>query len=159
RDGQLSPEQAKAAVQQWWDAGVRLINPIHLADNAVGGTGIYDDRFNCSNHYLTRKWAPDTPEPWFWEVQEASGAAADAEFLLSVNPSNALLIQLYHQGYPAYVKRVSSKGHMNARGLSEGGKAFVTAMMDRGMLIDVEHMSCRSLQDALALARARGYPL
>jgi microsomal dipeptidase-like Zn-dependent dipeptidase len=159
RDGQLSPEQAQAVVEQWWTAGVRLINPIHLVDNALGGTGIYDDRFNCSNHYLLSKWANDSPKPWFWEVEEASGAASDVEFLLSVNPSNNLLIQLYGQGYPSYVKTVSRKGHVNRRGLSDGGKAFLTAMMGKGMLIDVEHMSSHSLEDALTLAEPRGYPL
>jgi hypothetical protein len=36
----LTAEQVKAAVQQYYDKGVRYLFPVHFADNAFGGTGL-----------------------------------------------------------------------------------------------------------------------
>jgi microsomal dipeptidase-like Zn-dependent dipeptidase len=155
REGQLDPARAAEVVETWWQRGVRSIIPVHLTDNALGGTAIFDDRFNLSNHYLHSKWASDLPEPWFYDAE----AAGDVEFLLGGNRDNDILIQLYGKGYPSYVKRLGASGHVNRRGLSEAGEAFVSAMMDRGMLIDVEHMSSHCFDATLALAQGRNYPL
>lgn len=49
------------------------------------------------------------------------------------------------------------KNCKNVLGLTADGEALVTEMMDRGMLIDVAHLSERGVRDAQALAAARGY--
>ncbi len=49
--------------------------------------------------------------------------------------------------------------NLNERGLSFEGNALVQAMMDRGMILDVAHLSRRSFLDTYNLAMARGYPL
>lgn len=158
REGQLEPQEARQIVDRWWQKGVRLINPIHLADNALGGTAIFNDLFNCLNHYLTRKWTPYLPEP-FYEVDQASKTSG-IEFLLSA--TNSLLVSLYSffEGqYPSYIKKVGDVGHINAHGLSSAGEAFIRAMMEKGMLIDVEHMSSRALARTLEIAECEEYPL
>src|SRR5262249_2381902 len=116
-------------------------------------------RFNCSNHYLMRKWAGDQPEPWFWEAEAGAGDLADVRFLLGANRDNTLLIQLYNQGYPTYIKQLGDVGHVNRHGLTIAGEAFIIEMMDRGMLIDVEHLLSRALDLTLAIAKSRDYPL
>ncbi|WNG14748.1 peptidase M19 [Cystobacter fuscus] len=45
----------------------------------------------------------------------------------------------------------------NTKGLTEEGKALVREMMAKGMLIDIAHMSERSVQDTLALTQANTY--
>lgn len=159
RDGQLDPSDCDGIVQKWWNQGVRLINPVHLVDNALGGTSIYDDRFNLSNHYLYRKYANDLSQPWWWEAQAASDDTADVRFLLGSNSDNNLLINFYAQGYPGYMQELGLVGHVNAHGLTNAGSAFVEAMMKRGMLVDVEHMSSRMLDAVLTQAEDRSYPL
>jgi microsomal dipeptidase-like Zn-dependent dipeptidase len=47
----------------------------------------------------------------------------------------------------------------NAKGLTELGAYAVGRMMDRHMLIEVDHLSERAREQVLALAEARGYPL
>jgi microsomal dipeptidase-like Zn-dependent dipeptidase len=47
----------------------------------------------------------------------------------------------------------------NAKGLTELGEYAVGRMMDRHMLIEVDHLSERARERVLALAEARGYPL
>lgn len=45
----------------------------------------------------------------------------------------------------------------NVKGLTAEGKAMVQAMMSKGMLVDMAHMSERSVQDTYALAQANTY--
>jgi microsomal dipeptidase-like Zn-dependent dipeptidase len=50
--------------------------------------------------------------------------------------------------------------HLNERGLSPDGVALVNAMIDRGMLLDVSHLSRKAFQDTYQIAMSRGqYPL
>lgn len=50
--------------------------------------------------------------------------------------------------------------HLNERGLSSDGNVLVNAMMDRGMLLDVAHLSRRAFTQTYDLARLHGnYPL
>lgn len=45
------------------------------------------------------------------------------------------------------------------KGLTSFGRNFIRMLMDRGAVIDVDHMSDRSLKDTIAVARTREYPL
>ncbi|KFE72044.1 membrane dipeptidase [Hyalangium minutum] len=45
----------------------------------------------------------------------------------------------------------------NVKGLTPEGKAMVQAMMSKGMLVDMAHMSERSVQDTFALAQTNTY--
>jgi microsomal dipeptidase-like Zn-dependent dipeptidase len=161
RPGDLDPSLVDAIVEKYFQMGVRLINPVHLVDNALGGTAIFDDRFNLSNHYLISKYASDAPKPWWYHAHAvpAAGDLADVRYLLGANSGNFPLINVYGQGYPTYMKDLGLVGHANARTLTAAGKAFVESMMNRGMLVDVEHMSSNTLDAALGVAEARSYPL
>ncbi|MBN1207848.1 MAG: membrane dipeptidase [Myxococcaceae bacterium] len=45
----------------------------------------------------------------------------------------------------------------NTKGLTAEGKSFVQAMMAKGMLVDLAHMSERSVQDTFAISQANTY--
>jgi microsomal dipeptidase-like Zn-dependent dipeptidase len=45
----------------------------------------------------------------------------------------------------------------NVKGLTAEGRALIQAMMSKGMLLDIAHMSERSVQDTFALAQANTY--
>src|SRR5206468_8240946 len=49
--------------------------------------------------------------------------------------------------------------HCNLLGLSSLGQELVTEMMNKGMIIDVDHMSLKTLDRVLELAEARSYPV
>ena len=48
----------------------------------------------------------------------------------------------------------------NVRGLTPGaGPALINKLMDKGMMIDLDHMSAKGISETIALAKARGgYP-
>ncbi len=161
RPGDLDPSQVDAIVEKYFQMGVRLINPLHLVDNALGGTAIFDDRFNLSNHYLISRYASSAPKPWWYHAHAVppTGDLADVRYLLGANKDNYALINVYGQGYPTYMKDLGLVGHFNGRTLTAAGKQFVESMMNRGMLVDVEHMSSQTLDAALTVAESRSYPL
>jgi microsomal dipeptidase-like Zn-dependent dipeptidase len=161
RNGSLTEEEAEAVVERWWRQGVRLINPIHLADSGIGGTAVYNDLFNCLNHYLIEKHDPGAPGPWFLDIKPANGPTADVRFLLGCQYRlmTSLYARYYGSRYPAYIQKAGDVGHVNTRGLTAAGAAFIKAMMKKGMLIDVEHMSSATLWDTLAIAQKFEYPL
>lgn len=56
---------------------------------------------------------------------------------------------------------ISDKGTLNCnvRGLTPAGEALINKLMDKGMLIDLDHISAKGFDGAIALARKRGgYP-
>ena len=163
REGQLSPADAQKIVDRWWARGVRLIHPVHLADNALGGAALYDARFNCLIHYLNQKHASGLTRPWYGDAVPASANGPDRDVRFLLSSADQLLTWAYgvvkKDPYPDYAQLCGSVGHVNRRGLSEAGEAFVRRMMRRGMLVDVEHMSARSFRDTLSIARAERYPV
>jgi hypothetical protein len=128
QDGQLDPMHVDALVQRWFALGVRLINPVHLADNALGGCAIFDDRFNLSSHYLVDKYAKASTQPWFFQIDMQRNLLEGVEFLLNGNPSSHPLISFYHHGYPDYLGQ-RPDGHVNARGLTYAGQVWLRSMM------------------------------
>jgi microsomal dipeptidase-like Zn-dependent dipeptidase len=160
-DGQLAIEDVDAIVEGWWNKGVRLLHPVHLADNALGGTAVYNDYFNFLNHYLIKKHARRQGTSWFLQVDDAAEQAdtEDIRFKLGSPWAYSLAYDWRGRYRPSYPDAARQSGHVNRRGLSEAGEAFLLSMMRRGMLIDVEHMSNRTLHDALRIAQRFRYPL
>ena len=64
--------------------------------------------------------------------------------------------------YPKYPNPGEAPwGHKNARGLTKLGRFAVFHVMKKGMMIDVDHMSQRTIDEVFAMAEANpvGYPL
>jgi microsomal dipeptidase-like Zn-dependent dipeptidase len=136
------------------EAGVRVVTPVHLADNAFGGAAVYSDKFNLLNHHLRGD---------FYRVE----AAEHLGFRLSAKEGpDRVAIEYYrlrHGGrYPdrLYDGTGSAQGgHRNARGLTPLGEGFLRRLMRGGLLVDVDHMSERMTDAVLALAEAADYPV
>ncbi len=155
RPADFDPVDAERRLDRWFAAGVRMLNVVHLADNALSGCAAFDDRFNLSNHNLYERH--QRPPAEFWQI-DSSPSLDGVQFLLGQNPDAKMLLGLYHAPYPDYLA-IRTDGHANARGLSDGGTAVLKSMMRRGMMIDIEHMSQRAVNETIALASTVGYPL
>lgn len=159
--GDYDDAAAEARLTTLYRMGVRMITPIHLADSAIGGCAMFDDRFALSNHYLHDFYQPGLASADKWMKVDASISTADlegVEFLSGAWPEPSNLIALYGHGFPDY-RAIRKDGHANVRGLSDGGQHFLRAMMKRGMLIDIDHMSMHTTDGTLTLAEQQGYPL
>ncbi|RPI85847.1 MAG: hypothetical protein EHM41_09910 [Chloroflexi bacterium] len=168
--------QARSLIGQELDwlyaLGVRQITPIHMTNNAFGGTAIYMRFLETVNVFITG-------EPWTvedaWQTGVRYRMDQDEDNLVQDTKRGLVMsggrsrdihrrtmidhipgLRTIIEGFKAPELR---GGHANARGLNQYGMILLEEMMKRGMLIDIDHMSQKSTDTALDMAEARQYPL
>ncbi|QSX77508.1 membrane dipeptidase [Agrilutibacter solisilvae] len=149
-------EVIEARIQALVDRGVRYLFPIHLLNNAVGGTATYVDVFNASNRLERGEFWQLECAPEGSKISYRFGIPGPAlelmEFALAVADDGGA-------GVPQIPSCVGGSGHRNTKGLSDLGTTVLTRLMRRGLLLDIDHMSERSANATIALAQQFGYPL
>ena len=151
--------------------GVRQITPIHLTNNAFGGTAIYMRFIETVNMFLTgERW--EVEDAWESGVRyrldrDGDGVADDLQRTVAIAGRHRTMNRrslvdhipgigdLFEAGKVPEMRG----GHANVRGLSSFGLILLQEMMARGMIIDVDHMSEKTLDAALALVEAHDYPV
>jgi microsomal dipeptidase-like Zn-dependent dipeptidase len=174
----------RSELQRLHASGVRYIFPIHVVDNKFGGAAVYEDLFSYANRYstgepyslasaadpsITLRLAPDNW--WMRPVLDAvSTVPYPPAFNLFSCPTAVIgcwdqfqrINSLLQPDPRTAVYATIPGGHVNARGLTPLGERAVADMMRMGMLIDVDHMSERSMVRTAELAEwlvPGGYPL
>jgi hypothetical protein len=150
-----------AEVDRLYSEDVRYIFPIHLVDNATGGTAVYEDAFDTANVY---------EEGHAWNLQcSATGDGIGHVY----NPSSPSFLEgtaeIAKLGFtvmvPPGISCPNNLGNVNACGLTQAGQIAIREMMRLGMLIDIDHMSEASAAQTIVLAQSQnhagwgGYPL
>ncbi len=158
----------KAELDRLFAFGVRYIFPIHITNNAFGGTALYSSDFGIANKYNTG--STFVPE----EVDSSGGITFQLEhpfrqlrqsvlgnlFMAITGPIlPPSIMPDYAPNYPNYAPAGVNKGHRNSEGLTPRGGMAISYMMKKGMLIDIDHMSERSATAALTMATLYNYPL
>jgi hypothetical protein len=151
-----------AEIDRLYGEGVRYIFPIHILDNAFGGTaysGGGDDMFNMAN-------ARENGATFNLICSPLFGDPNDTIDVIASDPSTYQLaaLQLLKTGFAViavapYPACPTGSGHMNALGLFPSGVTAIKEMMHLGMLIDIDHMSYLAVAQTLALAGQFGYPV
>jgi hypothetical protein len=137
--------------------GVRSIFPIHKFDNALGGTamdsGATGILVNLGNKYATGRWWQAGPCPAGSETDKTPDnlTSGDRAALQAIFGS---VIAPAFDDVPAY----GAGPLCNPRGLTALGVHAINAMIDRGMLIETDHMSAKARDAALDILEARNYP-
>ena len=168
RDGVelCSEAQIERGLEELWNLGVRSMFPVHKFDNAFGGTamdgGTTGLLVNLGNQYMTGRW---------WEVSACPGTDSDrtpAGFgpvlpplyaSLAQLPSDrsvfdaALTAPLAADALPSY----PSGPVCNVRGLTSLGEYLINRMIDKGMIIEADHLSVRGRGQVMTILESRGY--
>ena len=149
-------------IQRLYNAGVRYILPIHVMDNAFGGTAIYQSDFNTANlreagHFWDIECADIGDEITFTYTEVSDPLRAAGAFVkLGLDP-------LRRSGpgpeCPPAGAGTKSKGHRNVRGLTPQGIYAIKQMMKRGMIVDIDHMSDHAAEGTIQLGEQFDYPL
>jgi microsomal dipeptidase-like Zn-dependent dipeptidase len=155
--------------------GIRQITPIHLTDNAFGGTAVYLRLLDILNIFVTGRHydvenAFETGIRYRLDhdgadvLDDAQRAVVASGESISRQPplSNQTLIRRIPAVRDLFEAIESPKiggGHANVRGLNEYGLILLQEMMRRGLLIDIDHMSQKSTDTALDLAERHEYPV
>jgi len=170
------PERARKLLGDeldWlYDLGVRQITPIHLTNNAFGGTAIYMRFLEMVNLFVTgERWKIEDA----WEtgvryrfdhdgvdlVDDIERTAAVSGTRLRAMHRRTLLDHIpgIRDLYEALEAPKVSGGHANAYGLNWYGEILLQEMIGRGMIIDLDHMSEKATDAALTLAERFKYPV
>ncbi|MCB9762059.1 MAG: membrane dipeptidase [Alphaproteobacteria bacterium] len=123
--------------------GVRVLQPVHETDNRFAGAAWH------------------SPPLWALETSHFRRHPEEREAQRRLEREDGC----HRNGScPAHTADVAGfvldEAGLNRRGLTALGEALIGAMMDLGMIVDVAHLSERSIADAHRMARARSwYPL
>ena len=152
--------------------GVRQITPIHLTNNAFGGTAIYMRFLETVNVFVTgERWTVE--DAWQTGVRyrldhDGDDLVDDVERTVAMSGGRRRAMHRHTlvdhiPGVRNLVEAVEAPkmggGHANVRSLNQYGRILLEEMMKRGMIIDVDHMSEKSTDAALDLAEAHQYPV
>jgi hypothetical protein len=157
--------EIEAAIGHLFDEGVRYVFPVHLIDNQFGKTAAYEDIFNYSNRREAGHWWDLVCDPsisYHFGAQKAfQGFMANAGVIAKLGPG----WDVTFNSTPNY----PNCGQVNRFGLSAQGIEAIKDMMKRGMLIDIDHMSDKSKNETIEIAKSQsvgagagkiaGYPL
>lgn len=171
RLGTYGCSSAAEEVDYLWDLGVRVVTPIHAANNRLGGAAAFIGPYNWLNDLLhrgkfdvSRGELDDLPAAFF-DVDEQTCAltqANDGECVqnrLDWKKQNRLYLGrcavsvlqaglkkspcLDETRWKPYDEK--KRGHTNALGLTAYGATYLDALMAKGMIIDTAHMSDKSV--------------
>lgn len=174
-------------LESYRQLGVRHIIPVHLADNRMGGSAVTSEVFYVLNRMyngtgpaltdgwgrgIHRKLEPGTLEKDVFVYGLWASPVVNPFFLLPdpVSLGLSLLVKEFigfiadrvsfpNMVVPLTPAEAAMHSHRNAKGLSDFGKLFIEAMMRKGMLVDLDHMSDQAKADTLTLAKQFDYPL
>lgn len=146
-------EHIDEQLDQWYAMGLRAIFPIHLFDNALGGTRLTDDPalsvvYQGGNILETGHPYATIP------CDEADGTPPGEAPVQNRGIIETVLLHASLPPAPPFTGCVK-----NARGLSALGDYFVNGMIDRGIMIETDHSGALSRKRMLDLAAARNVPV
>ncbi|HLW51347.1 MAG TPA: membrane dipeptidase [Candidatus Angelobacter sp.] len=146
---------AIAEIRRLYQEGVRYIFPIHVLDNAFGGTAAYVNLFNVSN-------VRESGHPYHL-VCAAPGDNITYRYDNNSLDAKLVLTQLAKSGFAVTSitppNCAAGVGEKNSQPLTPLGVAAIKEMMRLGMLIDIDHMSQAAADQALQLAQEFHYPV
>ncbi|MFD0899787.1 Coagulation factor 5/8 type domain-containing protein [Actinomadura sediminis] len=135
------------------DLGVSSMFLCHKFDNALcgvrfdsGTTGVV---VNAGNFLGTGR---------FWRAETCTGAAHDNTIAPAGGLGDVLREPLRHLGmagitFPLY----PSPPHCNVAGLTDLGEHMVRGMVDRGMIVEIDHMSVKAADETLGILEETGH--
>ena len=158
-----SNEQVQAELDKLWDLGVRYIFPVHLMNNAFGGTAIFMSTLNVASKFSTgTEFIPEQVNT------KESGIAFHLQHpSIGLNPVAKMFMPLLlpknvNPGKKAnytFWDTMPGFGHRNSLGLTDRGRFAIRYMMYKGFLIDIDHMSEKMATEVLDIALAGDYPV
>ncbi|WP_018253420.1 discoidin domain-containing protein [Salinispora mooreana] len=145
---QCDEEDIDRGLDELHDLGVRSLFLCHKFDNALCGV-----RFDSGTTGIAVNAGQFLSTGTFWTTEQCRGpqqdnpiASGDLSGLGDLLPSDVEI--------PSY----SSDARCNVRGLTSLGEYALRGMMDRNMLVEIDHMSVKATGRALDILESVSYP-
>ncbi len=151
------PQCTKSAIDAGLDElqalGVSGLYPVHKFDNAFGGArfdaGVTGAALNVANLLSTGHW---------WTATSCTGPSDNEQPLVSDDFAGLLKLGSLNLPAGAVLPVYPSGKICNTRGLTSLGTYLIKQMINRGMIIHIDHMGVKTAQAVLDLADAAAYP-
>ncbi|KAI8803109.1 hypothetical protein BJ742DRAFT_872801 [Cladochytrium replicatum] len=152
--GTCTTDKVDSGLNELVSLGVSGLFPIHKFDNAFGGTKMDPDTTGAFINIGNVKSAGH----WF-EVENCTSADAVDQPKIGTNADIVNVLALGIIGADNIDAPTYPTGPVcNTRGLTDLGKYLINAMMKRGMVIHVDHMSYKAASQTLDILEAAKYP-
>lgn len=138
------------AIDQYYEKGVRHIFPIHNFDNQFGAPAAWQDAINVGNRAVAGHWTGE----------ENCGPEGYGFYLKEFTPSLIAWLGFGIFEQPDYNERVTAGwASCSANGLNPLSAFLFEKLKQKGMIIDIDHMSKHSLDETLTWAETNDYPV
>ena len=145
-------EQILAGLDEIERMGVASFFPIHKFDNALGGvrfdSGTFGAAINAANFKQTGH---------FWQVEKCPGVGEDNPQDTHVPHNDVIDAGLLAFMPKGIVPVYGPPPHCNALGLTPLGEFTINQMIDRGLMIEIDHMSLKGATRAIEIAEQRSF--
>jgi microsomal dipeptidase-like Zn-dependent dipeptidase len=145
-------EQIVAGLDEIERMGVASFFPIHKFDNALGGVRFDSGTFGAAINAANFKQAGH-----FWQIETCKGEAEDNPQDTAVPDGDVIDAGLFAFIPKGLLPIYPPPPHCNALGLTPLGEFTIQQMIDRGLMIEVDHMSLKTATRTLELAEARDF--
>jgi hypothetical protein len=150
---QCTREQIDRGLDEMADLGVSSMFVCHKFDNALCGVRFDSDTtgviVNLGNFLGTGR---------FWQAETCTGAVHDNTIQPAGGLGDLLAGPLRWLGQAGITLPLyPSAPHCNVLGLTDLGEHMVKGMMERGMLVEIDHMSAKAADRALTLLEDADY--
>lgn len=147
-------------IDYYWDQGVRHMFPVHLYDNAFGGSAIYNELWPSvsplANGTLMLAFGCEFVKDYFVPGPLSED---DAVYEFQLEGTDFIKDVLWLLGIDVPFFAPESDGHCNPEGLSVFGEYVIDEMMDQKLVIDTDHLSIPAFAGVLQKAELRDYPM
>ncbi|MEU8240654.1 hypothetical protein AB0C07_20620 [Actinoplanes missouriensis] len=149
---QCTTADIDAGLDELASLGVSGLYPVHKFDNAFGGTrfdeGTTGAAINVGQLLSSGHW---------WTATSCTGPSDNEQPLVS--DDFAKLLELGVSLPAGTILPVYPSGKIcNTRGLTSLGTYLIQEMIERGMIIHIDHMGVKTAQAVLDIAQQAGYP-
>jgi microsomal dipeptidase-like Zn-dependent dipeptidase len=145
--GSCTDADVDAALTDYYAKGVRHFFPVHVIDNAFGGSAMYEPLFTYANKIVTGG-------DFFG--QRDCGADGFGYKTGQASPLLTLLGALVGTGT---APTTSFAADCNDRTLQPLGESLLHGLMRRKMIVDLDHMDALTAGQVLTIAEGEHYPL
>jgi microsomal dipeptidase-like Zn-dependent dipeptidase len=158
REKDCTTAEAVGAIGKLYDGGARHVFPIHLADNAFGGSAVWGDGiYDLLTWYLTNDYQGVAHDDSVAFTLSLADQALPVWFAHLARLKNMYGNAPYSPPLATY--RSVPVGHVNQQGLTPVGNAVLRELRRRGMIVDIDHMGERARADSLDLFSQLGTPV
>lgn len=144
-----------AGLDEMWDLGIRSFFPTHDFDNAFAGAGL----FASSEVFLNLGNKVETGEYFHAETCPEEGNGANLVGIPEI-PIDNVFVAIINSVLGFAVPTYPPAPHCNSRELTDLGEYVVQGMMEKGFILETDHLGHRARYKVIEMAQENGnYPM